>query len=417
MEHRTDVLIVGGGIAGLTAARELVLQGPRVIVLEARSRWGGRVLSLPSESGSPPIELGAEFIHGETNQIWELLPKTGLLTTAVADRHWRFADGALTEARNFWGKIGHVIKQIDPTRDETVGHFLSRVDALDEESKRLVIDYVEGFNAADKDRISTQALVGGQSNKAFRLETGYSSLVDWFVSELNANKAALHLETVAKSIRWKRGHVEIEASTSAGAQTFRAAKAIVTLPPSVLRKSLSFEPALPTEKTEAIQKLYVGSVVRIVLKFREKFWLIDDGFVHTPESFLPVWWCRSSNKTWTGWIGGPRAEAVARLPGREIFSRALKAISEFFGAQEKEIRAQCDQCFYHNWIDDPYSCGAYSYRVSGALDAPRELGRPLDSTLFFAGEAAASAGSEGTVHGAIETGQRAAHEARRADSD
>jgi monoamine oxidase len=64
----------------------------------------------------------------------------------------------------------------------------------------------------------------------------------------------------------------------------------------------------------------------------------------------------------------------------------------------------------HNWRDDPFARGAYSYLVVGGTDAPTKLSRPLEQTLFFAGEATDPEGRTGTVHGAIATGRRAAEQ-------
>jgi len=362
--------------------------------------------------------LGAEFIHGEENEIWELLPKVGLHAVRVTDQHWRFENGALIEEKHFWDKIARVSEQVDPGRDETFSSFLGRNTGFNEGTKTLVTDYVEGFNAADKDRISTKALTEGQNNKAFRIATGYSALVDWFVSELTGNKAAtLHLGKIAKCVLWKRGQVEIDAMTQEGQQTFRAAKAIVTLPPSVLSSegagSLQFVPGLPAATTRAIAQLPVGDVVRILLKFRTKFWPMGDGFVHAPGTFLPVWWCVGANKTWTGWTGGPRAKRIAQLDDATIFFQATRVLCKFFDVNEQEIKENCEGRHYHDWTGDPFSCGAYSYLAAGALDARRDLAQPVDGTLFFAGEATASPGKEGTVHGAIASGLRAADEAGR----
>ena len=67
----------------------------------------------------------------------------------------------------------------------------------------------------------------------------------------------------------------------------------------------------------------------------------------------------------------------------------------------------------HDWLHDPYARGAYSYQMVDGADAPAALARPLDATLFFAGEATDTEGATGTVHGAIASGRRAARQVMR----
>ena len=69
-----------------------------------------------------------------------------------------------------------------------------------------------------------------------------------------------------------------------------------------------------------------------------------------------------------------------------------------------------EDAYFHDWQSDPFSRGAYSYGGVGADDAQRTLGSPVDNILFFAGEATDTSGYNGTVHGAILSGHRAAEE-------
>jgi monoamine oxidase len=80
------------------------------------------------------------------------------------------------------------------------------------------------------------------------------------------------------------------------------------------------------------------------------------------------------------------------------------------GVRRSRVDRELDEWHFHDWDADPFSRGAYSYVPAGALSAQKALGRPVDGTIFFAGEATASDGHNGTVDGAIETGRRAARE-------
>ena len=82
-----------------------------------------------------------------------------------------------------------------------------------------------------------------------------------------------------------------------------------------------------------------------------------------------------------------------------------------------ELEALLEHAYSHNWQNDPFSRGAYSYGKAGARDAQSALARPVANTLFFAGEATDIGGHNGTVHGAIASGRRAATEITQAAAD
>jgi monoamine oxidase len=96
-----------------------------------------------------------------------------------------------------------------------------------------------------------------------------------------------------------------------------------------------------------------------------------------------------------------------------VTQRALRALGGALGMSPPRLRREVAQVWMHDWINDPFARGVYSYQGVGGTDAPRQLARPIDSTLFFAGEATDASGSTGTVHGAIASGARAATQVLR----
>src|SRR5688572_11475750 len=92
---RCDVLIIGAGLAGLTAAARLSAEGLRVTVLEARARAGGRVHTLSDGNIRVPLESGAEFIHGDVKELDDLLCRSGVTTEDVDGKHLAFWNGQL----------------------------------------------------------------------------------------------------------------------------------------------------------------------------------------------------------------------------------------------------------------------------------------------------------------------------------
>jgi monoamine oxidase len=167
------------------------------------------------------------------------------------------------------------------------------------------------------------------------------------------------------------------------------------------------------------------TVTKIVLRFRERFWeqsvfpiqptgarLPPPGFLHSRDEYFPTWWTSIPVRApiLTGWAGGPAAERLA-LRGEEfVVGRALDSLSRLFGLKRERLVELLAAWHTRDWQVDPYARGAYSYIPVGGLDAPRLLAEPVEDTLFFAGEATDVGGQNGTVHGAMASGGRAAGE-------
>jgi monoamine oxidase len=191
--------------------------------------------------------------------------------------------------------------------------------------------------------------------------------------------------------------------------------------------SVCFVPELPEDKQNAIRELEMGQVVRIVLRFRKRFWedldipgtgaredLEQLGFIHYPEAPIPTWWTLLPIRApiLVGWTGGPNAERLLTrrlVDGGEILGKAMSSLHQIFGIAESKLRELLVASYTHDWHSDPFARGAYAYLPVNGLAAQQTLSHPVDDTLFFAGEAT-SVGHIGTVHGAIESGQRAARE-------
>ena len=112
----------------------------------------------------------------------------------------------------------------------------------------------------------------------------------------------------------------------------------------------------------------------------------------------------------TAWAGGHAADRL--LAEGAPAERALDSLATAFGLKRREIDRLVDSAHMHDWQADPFSRGAYSYAAVGGKNAHTALGRPISSTLFFAGEAT-SGDQTGTVAGAIASGKRAAREVLR----
>ena len=435
MDH-TEVLIIGAGVAGLAAAREIAIAGCRVRVIEARGRIGGRVFTHKDSDSQLPIELGAEFVHGKSPVLWQLAERAHLKIQRTSQRHWYFEDGKLTKSAAFWRKIEDVNEQMqEADHDQSLKEFLATRpnDEKTERTKAMLVRYVEGFHAADIGRIGIQGIVKANEaadsidgDQSFRFLDGYDSLMNALGAEAESHGAELDLNTVVKEIHWsEHGRVQLLCDAGNGPISFTADRALITLPLGVLQSgAIQFIPELPNDKRAAIDHLIMGNVLRIALRFRERFWedvklwdqearmvsFDDAGFFHYPDAPFPTWWTQLPMRAplLVGWAGGPKADAITGSADA-LVRKAIESLSLIFNLSAEDIQSQLVSSYFHDWRDDSFSRGAYSYLPVNGLESQRILSQPIAETLFFAGEAT-SVGHIGTVHGALQTGQRAAQE-------
>lgn len=427
--HVPDVAVLGAGAAGLSAARLLAESGCSVLILEARDRIGGRILTVADPALSFPIELGAEFIHGRAPATLELLKRAGAGAIDTAGSRLTVQDGRERPRDAVFGAALELMRQVDSMSeaDLSVEDFLARHagDRALEAACSHVRMMVEGFDAADPRRASVRAIArewnamdGGQSRPA----NGYGALVALLARALDDAGAFLKLQTAVEAVDWAGNEVRISASTPAGPFQAVARRALVTFPVAVLQLppgapgAVRFAPPLD-EKADALRGVASGPVVKVVLRFRRAFWeevqggrFQQAGFVHSPQSLFPTIWTSLPGRVplLTAWTGGPRAQRLQGAKPSELVGAALESVQSSFGVGPA-VRDELAASYVHDWQQDPYSRGAYSYVTVGGGGAPEALARPLRNLLFFAGEAASTA-DLGTVEAALQSGQSAARQ-------
>lgn len=431
MADDDEIIIVGAGAAGLAAARELSRKF-KVTVLEARARIGGRIHTHFDPAAGAPIEFGAEFVHGKPPETLQIIQDEGFDLIELPNTHWYFRNALLSQSKKFWSKIEAATSAMEKYHgpDESFAEFLEDYSRKHEIEDINVIAslYVEGFHAAHADRISVQGL--NKTNEAaaeiddekqFRPATGYLPIAQRLHDEAVAHGASFRFETVVSEVAWSAGAVTV---TSSRGEQFKAGRLLLTLPLGVLQHNdVSFTPELMA-KQEAAQKLAVGNVVKVILRFREPFWeeltlpTVDGercdtkelAFIHAPDELPPTWWTQRPVRAplLVGWAGGPRAELLLSESDDVLRDQSLQALSRIFAVSPKALEELLVDFYTHNWATDRFSLGAYSYIPVGGLHAPSALAEPIENTIYFAGEATNDQGHHGTVHGALATGLRAA---------
>ena len=443
MERGYDVIVLGAGVAGLAAARVCHHANVRVLILEARDRVGGRILTEHDRDSGRPIALGAEFVHGKARDLEPHLTAAGLRVMDVGGRHWRLTDRGLKPEDRFWSKLQRVMRHLseDMRPDRSFARFLEERQGgrRAAEARRLAAHFVEGFQAADLRKVSARSLAGDgnpsgdpEAQRAGRLVDGYGSLISALADPVST---FVRTGCVVTGVRWSRGRLTVDAREGTGRRaSYSARAAIVTLPLGVLalgaevRGHVRFEP-VPGRLSAALAGLAVGHATRVTLQCREPFWekarrsatareesLATLGFLHAPGESFPVWWTQYPERTpWlVAWAAGPHAPALGALPPTALRRQMVGTLARISGLPARAIGRQIANIWRHGWDTDPFARGAYSYAIVGGAAAPALLQRPVDDTLFFAGEATVSDGRIGTVDGALASGERAARQVLRA---
>jgi len=430
-----DVVIIGAGAAGLAAARELRSDGHSVLLLEARDRLGGRLWTRREPGLTAPVELGAEFIHGQVPQTFELLAEAQAAALDTSGERWTLHDGRLEQrTEDLFGEIQAALDRASVLAEPDVSFdtFLNRSEreGLSKEAATQARAFVEGFDAADPARVSTHFVArewgsGGMLDAPqFRPEGGYETVLSTLQRSLERTNIQIRLRTAVRGVRWQPGSVHLDVRSPHGSATIRAHRAVVTLPLAVLQlpanspDAVQFEPDLAA-KRQALQCLATGAVLKVNLRFRTAFWeALEQGryrqaaFFHSPGApFRTFWTPRPLHAPLlTAWMGGPRAEQLSACSDKQIVNQALSSLAEMFGQHPEDLGLQA--AWLHNWQTDPFAHGAYSYVAVGGVAARHTLAAPLEGTIFFAGEATNTENEAATVAGALQSGARAAREVR-----
>jgi len=416
----SDVIVIGAGMAGVTAARELAASGLSVLILEARRRVGGRILSV-RDLCEQPVEAGAEFVHGDRAATWTEIKRLGLET--------RNSPMILRSAFNLGGATRWLPwLLLHPETWSCAG--MRRGIARAQPPDRSARHYIEERGYRGRARLLTEMTflqhlpAGGdevgvlgfvddgvldlQGRTNYRVLEGYDSLPRAMADGLD-----VRLGAVVETVCWDDASVRVRLGDGA---EHEARAGISTLPVGVLQSgSVRFAPALPPAKQQALSHLYMGPIVKLLLRFDERFWPRWMEKVECATGPVNLYWCvfrgvRGAPAVLTAYAIGPRGAALAQASEEAATDIVVEDLARLFPGTDP--RRALMSCRHIDWVHDPFSRGGYTVVGVGGRGAREALRAADTGALFWAGSSTESRPVSETVETAYLSGLRAAAEVR-----
>lgn len=409
------IAIIGAGAAGLYAGKTLHDHGIDFTIFEASHSIGGR-LGKSTELTDMPVDLGAEWIHGHRTLTYKLARKAGadILEDESELALW-FDNRLHAETRmpkEFRTLYARAMKGRGPGRDLTLTDWAIS-ERLPAEQMAL-LPALANDTGGSPDRVSIYSAIREESRSRSGDEDYKVRDRTYFdlVHDLIAEPIGDHIVTDAPVERI--GYDETGVTLTIGGKQHRFDRAILTPSVNVLKSGrIAFEPALPAPKIEAIGKIGMEAGHKMFLAFAEDFFgeqEVAGGAVGNLYYDARVG--KSCDRLTIGvFTTGERAQAMSDMGREGAISAVIDDLDRIFGGQASETFT--GDAVVQDWTTKPFVLGSYSYPTVGMGDAREALAAPVAGELFFAGEATHCDGESATVHGAMETGERAALEAAR----
>ncbi len=435
---RGSVAVIGAGLAGLAAARELERRGWTVTVLEARDRVGGRVHTIraPFAAGQH-AEAGGEFIDSEHRELRDLARRLGVSLEDVRDApdldgvvqlggRRRSAERFVTESvqadlDRFEERLEALAEAIDPDdpAGTRAGAALDRrtvVDLLDElrlgGAARELIEHDTIRDEFTREAGELSLLLAAWSARAgadqpddgveaFRVRDGNDAIPEGLADDLRRD--AVWLQAPVSRVRTRAGGVTV----TAGGEQVRADRCVVAAPLPALR-DIEFSPPLPDVVAAAVENVRYGIGTKTMLQYDERVWrgrdesgdtLTDLGVSTTWDATMTADGARGILMAYTA--GAPGAAATKRSAADRVRAAAADVERIYPGSREL-LGATATLA----WASEPYSGGTYAAWAPGQLTRYwRALRRPA-GPIHFAGEHTDR--FAGYMEGAVRSGLRVA---------
>lgn len=425
--NSADVIIIGAGMAGVTAARELKERGISSIILEARDRVGGRTYSVNTSYG--PVDTGAMWIHDskEGNPLYDFTIDNGERVSRLQD----YNSGSVYTADGSKLPTVEIIRAF-----ASLGNFRREITAIQDAHKEdssipdvSLYDVYENYLKTSKPEESLipvtnlqvhanyQVLLNGNLTDLSTLRYGDAKTLpalDVFL--FNGFDVLVKIQTPGLDIRLEnpvKSVVQTDSSvtvTNTAGQNFTGKYVLSTETLGCLKaKSIEYNPPLPVGKQLAIGRMGMGTFDKAILVFDQPYWDDTDFILQTMSDLTGEW---KVFLNYEAVLQKPvlvalnvanTARKIEKMTDEEIKSSVMDALRVIY----PEI-PEPDEFYATRWYEDPWSRGAYSYyAVGNKKDITEEIAKPFER-VYFAGEAAST--NPGTVLGAYLSGKDRAEE-------
>jgi len=399
-----DVVIVGGGAAGIGAARRLAASNLSTLLLEAQSRLGGRAWT--QQIAGLPLDLGCGWLHSAEKNSWmEIAKASGVALDrrraawGIQYRDLGFSAAEQSRARRALDDWTQRLTAVRDTSDRAA-------DALEPQGEwneyvRAIAGFISGARLEQLSATDYLAYDEASTDSNWRTPSGLGALVARSFPE----SMALRLATVVERLRLAPEGMMLE--TPAGAIGARAC--ILCVSTAVLAGDALELPAELDPWRDAARTLPLGRNEKLFLEingaapFENETQVIGSPRDASTASCyirplgMPVIEC---------FLGAHSAHIVEEQGTSAAFAFVLDQLAALFGSR---IRTCLRPLASSSWGRSPFIGGAYSYALPGHRAARQQLAQPFDQRVYFAGEAT-SAEQFSTVHGALDSGARAADE-------
>ena len=406
-----DVIVIGAGGAGLTAAKELQAAGLSVLVLEARDRIGGRAFT--DTSLGVPWDRGCSWLRASDVNPWVAYARQNNFEVFADEFPRQIYDGSRLMGGAETAGLRAVQDRMGREMAEAARRGLD-IPAEAAFTQATLADpwyplaekgltWWEGIEPPNYSVLDSQQFI--EEGDDLMIPRGYGTLLAHY-----AHAVPVRLRTPVSRIRWTaRG---VTADTNAGAISARVV--VVALPSAVITDgAVIFSPHLPVEVLQAHHDLPLGLMNKVALKFkrnvfpseRTEFWQLRRNDGRGIEYLTRLW----DSNVCIGLSAGRFAYELEAAGEAATIDHALTELTTMLGS---DLRRQFDRGATTAWSSDPFARGSYSHCLPGRYGARAILTRPVGGRIVFAGEHTEQT-AYGTLHGAHMSGLRAAREARR----
>ena len=409
-----EVIIVGAGIAGISAAKVLDKNNISNIVIEANNQLGGRARKAKKPFGSW-FDLGCSYLHeGEIN------PLTSIAESLKVPINYENGDifsiektKYLRRNKPFLSKKNHLLKKSHDKFLKNLNFYKYKVEDSSLSSclnicdpyYPILFDYLTGLNGIEANLVSAVDFASVNDGKDFIIESGLANLIDKWAKGINSI-----LNTPVTQINWEKDYIEIYTQS----KKYICKSALLTVSNGILQnEDITFIPQLPNYKIQAIHNLPMGILNKIGVLFKQGtfkendigwYVALTDTNDNDKSQIISFEIRKKEKEHMIFFFGGEKGLDVENFPDKyyKIITSFIKnQFGNLIGNNIKEI-------IHTSWGKDPFTKGSYSFALPGHSSERELLKKSLEKKVYFAGEATIKS-YYGTCHGAYISGVNAAN--------